>query len=115
MKEKLSTLPYAERAVIEDLKISNYLLNLSHPIGRTKAQFFNKFGFSAQNKLEFAEFLKLQARTGVAFLTETTPYGSKYVVDGSVFTPTGKAITLRSVWMLKNEIPYLVTAYPIKK
>ena len=38
-------LPDADRARVERTKLTDYLLSLSHPDGRSKAQFFMSFGF----------------------------------------------------------------------
>lgn len=38
-------LPNAERAQVERSKIVDYLLSPTHPIGRSKAKFFRRFGF----------------------------------------------------------------------
>jgi hypothetical protein len=40
-------LPNADRAVIEDAKVRDYLLSATHPIGRFKSVFFVALGFSA--------------------------------------------------------------------
>ena len=39
-------LPNAERAVIEEVKVRDYLLALDHPVGRAKARFFVALGFT---------------------------------------------------------------------
>jgi hypothetical protein len=40
-------LPNADRAVVEDAKVRDYLLSATHPVGRFKAVFFVALGFSA--------------------------------------------------------------------
>jgi len=39
-------LPNADRAVVEDAKVRDYLLSPSHPVGRFKSVFFIALGFS---------------------------------------------------------------------
>ena len=40
--------PNNDRASIPIEKIRDYLLSTSHPIGRTKAVFFNKIGYNIE-------------------------------------------------------------------
>jgi len=42
-------LPNAERAVIDERKVREYLLSKSHPIGRFKATFLARAGFEVAN------------------------------------------------------------------
>ena len=41
-------LPNYESAIIAERQITEYLLSFSHRDGRSKAQFFSRFGFSAE-------------------------------------------------------------------
>lgn len=43
----MNRLPNAHLAVIEESKITGYLLSDSHPTGRSKAAYFRQFGFQA--------------------------------------------------------------------
>jgi hypothetical protein len=40
---------HRQRAVIPEAKIGEYLLSTSHPYGRHKAAFFQRFGFSTES------------------------------------------------------------------
>jgi len=40
-------LPNADRTVVEDAKVRDYLLSPTHPVGRFKSVFFVALGFSA--------------------------------------------------------------------
>jgi hypothetical protein len=42
-------LPDRERAFIPSAKLSNYLLSLSHPAGRSKARFLLAAGYHPEN------------------------------------------------------------------
>jgi len=41
-------IPGAERAVLDDAKISDYLLSRDHRVGSAKARFFEQLGFNQQ-------------------------------------------------------------------
>lgn len=42
-------LPNGARAEIDERKLTDYLLSMTHPIGRFKAKFFQSVGFEASN------------------------------------------------------------------
>ena len=71
-------------------------------------------GFDESNvdSLE-AELLSI-AHTEEVARTETTPYGTKYVVYGTIDTPVCASVELLTVWMIDigQESPRLITAYP---
>ncbi|PEN15142.1 hypothetical protein CRI94_02325 [Longibacter salinarum] len=110
-------LPGRDRAFVPERKLTAYLLSLSHPVGRAKARFFHRFGFDASNTdLLRDELLALAlARHADVARTEHTAYGTKYVVDGSLSTPSGDEVVVRTVWMIEKSEPdarRFVTAYP---
>lgn len=61
-------LPNADRAVVDERKLKDYLLSRSHQVGRFKALAFAAVGIEAQNWLEFREQLLRMARSGEAVL-----------------------------------------------
>jgi hypothetical protein len=42
-------LPNSDRATIDDRKLIDYVLSPEHPIGRFKAAFFRRHGFTMDN------------------------------------------------------------------
>jgi len=46
----------------------------------------------------------------------TSPHGAKYTVDGSMKTPKGGVVRVRTIWITETgqENPRFVTAYPIE-
>jgi hypothetical protein len=109
-------LPNWEQAYIQPQKLTGYLLSEIHPVGRSKAALFRAFGFNeATVSMLERELLKL------AYLQEvqetiTTPYGTKYVLDGDIQTPQNRVLKLRTVWIIDSGqvAPRFVTAHPIK-
>ena len=51
-------LPNAEHAVIEQEKITDYLLSCTHRFGASKANFFLKFGFRLDDWQQLADALR---------------------------------------------------------
>lgn len=43
-------LPNREKAYVPERKLTSYLLSLTHPVGKSKAQFFYRHGFTLQEK-----------------------------------------------------------------
>lgn len=106
-------LPNRERAYIPQPKLTRYLLSLSHPVGKSKALFFHAHGFDAENPDLLEEGLLQIAREGEIRETERTPHGTKHVVDGSMKTPRGTMVRVRTVWIMDDDgNPRFVTAYP---
>jgi hypothetical protein len=63
-KQRLKmNLPYAKRVRVEQKKIVEYLLSVTHPDGSSKARFFSRFGFAAARWTILAEGLKKHGRT----------------------------------------------------
>jgi hypothetical protein len=110
-------LPYADCAVIDERKITGYLLSPVHPYGRAKAEFFSRLGFSLAAWETLREALRGHAQAGKVVKVEKTPFGTKYVIEGLLLTPEGRRPVLRAVWFLAKgkQAPHFVTAYPVKK
>jgi hypothetical protein len=110
----LARLPNADKAVIDSEKIRGYVLSPTHPVGRFKCAFFVQFGYSAKEWSGFERSLRGLIQSEDVAAVEETPYGRKYVVEGSVETPSGKMLELVTVWVIlkKHSVPRFVTAYP---
>jgi len=107
-------LPNSEEAYIPPAKLHDYLLSLSHSGGKGKAKFFREFGFdeATVGLLEYG--LLAIAREGEIDHQTKTSFGAKYVVDGSLLTPIGMTVNVRTVWIVEigEMAPRFVTAYP---
>lgn len=90
-------LPYADRAFVEPKKLIGYLLAHDHPEGGPKARFFASVGFTPGQAVLLNHALLEIARNGEVVKVESSAYGQKYVVDGTITTPTGRTIDVRTV------------------
>src|SRR5216684_4451766 len=108
-------LPQYELALIPREKITDYLLSETHPDGRHKAGFFTLFGFVPEFWETLAEALRQHAAAHEVARVENSPFGTRYVVEGIIATPSGRTPLLRSVWFIRDgeEMPRFVTAYPL--
>lgn len=107
-------LPHADRAVVDERKVRDYLLSRSHPIGRFKASFFARAGFEAENWRDLASQLRELAMRGDATRGEVSEYGVKYMISGILKGPQGLNLEVTTVWLVptKGGAPRLVTVYP---
>ena len=105
--------PNADEAVIDPRKLTDYLLAHSHPLGRSKARFFESLGFAAARADLLESALRELAKQPDGIMTQDTGFGTKYIADGSLRGPTASA-RVRTVWIVERgtEIPRFVTAYP---
>lgn len=107
-------LPNREKAFIELPKLTDYLLSESHSVGKSKAKFFLEIGFSQENvTILEQQLLKLARFQDVAEII-TTVHGIKYVIVGTINSPSGKIVSILTVWIIDagQENPRFVTARP---
>lgn len=106
-------IPNATAAIAAPEKVRDYLLNLEHPDGGSKAAWFQSLGYTRDHWHELASDLLALAATCKEFATVRTPFGVKYVVKGQIGRAPQRSATVLAVWIIEaNRPPRLVTAYP---
>ena len=107
-------LPNAVQAVVADSKVRDYLLSPSHPVGRFKSSFFTALGFTVANCEDLREVFLTLARSAEADPGQTSPYGQKYNVRGTITGPLGRQASVVTVWIIPEgrEFAHFVTAFP---
>lgn len=112
----MTRLPNAENAHVPLSKLTEYLLSLSHPVGKAKAKFFRGLGFDESTVLELERALIAIATTYAVSESITSLHGTKYIVDGTLNAPGGTRVWVRTVWILETgeDHPRFVTAYPFR-
>ncbi len=110
-------IPSFESALVPREKVADYLLSETHADGRHKAAFFVRFGFAREDWETLAEALRQHAATHEVARVEESPFGVRYVVEGIINTPGGRAPLVRSVWFVQDgeEVARFVTAYPLSE
>ena len=106
-------MPNAEQAEVPNRKIREYLLNVMHPEGGSKARYFLGFGYSLDDVARFRrDLVRLAVETEME--RTMTPFGTEFSGTGTVTTPDGRQIRVRTVWILLDGSlpPRLITAYP---
>ncbi len=106
-------IPDAHRAVVEDVKVRDYLLNLSHPDGGSKAIWFHSLGYHRDKWQDLVDDLLTIAQNCTTFDTEVTRFGVKYKALGTVGRYEHRPGVVVTVWIVEDDDPpRLVTAYP---
>lgn len=107
-------LPNADRAVVEDAKVRDYLLAPTHPVGRFKSVFFIALGFSADRWELLRDRLFEIAQAGDANPGQPSPFGLKFEIHATLTGPAGRQANIVTVWMVSNglDFPHFVTAFP---
>jgi hypothetical protein len=104
-------LPSVEAAVVPDEKITGYLL--SPTSGRaSQGGVLRRLRLTGEAGQALAAALVSAADHEVAKV-ESTPFGTRYVVEGTIETPNGRTPSIRSVWFLKPVKTYHVLLQPI--
>ena len=103
-----------EKICINRQKISDYLLNVNHPDGGTKAKLLISLGFDINNASVLENMITKHATGNDVSKVIATPFGEKFLVEGIIETPSGKFLQIRSVWVKesKEELLKFVTLYP---
>ena len=107
-------LPNVDRAIIDAEKIRDYLLSESHVVGRFKAAFFARLGYSRGAWERLAQDLLILAHTGSGVPGKPSAFGLRFEVDGILIGPTGRSAEVRTVWMVRatEDVPRSITAFP---
>lgn len=106
-------IPDVDRAVVDDAKVRDYLRNLAHPDGGSKAIWFHSLGYHRDEWHDLAADLFAIARNCTTFDTETTRFGVKYKALGTVGRNGLRPGGVLTVWIVEDDDPpRLVTAYP---
>lgn len=108
-------LPYRKNVYIPKVKLTGYLLSQTHAVGRFKSEYFRTLGYDELNVSLFEEDLRTIAQSQDVKEILSTPYGTKYIIDGKIEAPSGRVVKLRTVWIIEEgqKRPRFVTVYPV--
>jgi hypothetical protein len=75
--------PNWQRAVIDPAKLRDYLLSPVHPVGRFKAAYFSRLGYSQERWVDLEESIRRHLRESEDVRMKDTSYGPMFEVRGS--------------------------------
>jgi hypothetical protein len=110
----VTQLPNYKQAVIEVSKIQDYLLNIEHPVGGSKARFFMAFGFMPEQWDRLHDALIEHSRSAHVIESRQKIHGLAYALRGRLLTPDRRNPIMISVWQIDtdHQAPRFITAYP---
>lgn len=79
-----------------------------------QVQIFRSHGYNEKNADSLRDGLLSIANKEEVNGIISSGYGTKYIIDGNLKTPSGEELTVKTVWIIDagQEIPRFVTAYP---
>lgn len=107
-------IPNAQQAVIAPEKLRDYLLNAQHRKGASKARILIRCGYASESWQILEADLRSQHLSAEVFRTTQNAYGERFEIRAPLRTPTGRELTVRSIWQIDRgtNVPRLITMYP---
>jgi hypothetical protein len=93
-------LPNAVNAIIEENKIVEYLLNVNHRRGGSKARFLNSLGYNSQDWPRLDNDLRQQHLTADVVEHRETGWGQRYDIVAPLTCPMGDTVMFHSIGKL---------------
>jgi hypothetical protein len=90
-------LPNRQNAIIEPTKLRDYLLNPNHRRGGSKSRLLMQYGYYADNWQQLELDIRQYHLDAEVEVIRETSYGFRYEILGTLLTPIGEELTLRSV------------------
>jgi hypothetical protein len=107
-------IPNAPRAHISRAQLVEYLLHPTHPRGSAKAQRLSRVGYRPDTWHRLVHDLHRFHLPHEVDVVRQTPYGTRYEIHAAVETPSGRRLTLRSIWQMEEgtDVPCFLTLVP---
>lgn len=107
-------IPNADQAIIAEDKLVTYLLNTAHRRGSSKAALLLAFGYDPAHWQRLADDLRRFHLPRDADNIRETDYGTRYEIRADLLTPSGRLLTVRSVWQIDigATVPRFITLFP---
>ena len=107
-------IPNASRALISHAQLVAYLLHPTHHRGSAKAQRLSRFGYRPDTWHRLVHDLHRFHLPREVDVVRQTRYGTRYEIHAVVDTPSGRRLTLRSIWQMEEDtdVARLLTLVP---
>ena len=96
-------------AIIAEAKLTKYLL--IHLAKDDKSRFLAQAGYRLENWQQLQQDLREQILPLEAIPTVLTQYGQKYAITGNLISPNGRAIRVKTIWMVTERRTQFVTLF----
>jgi len=113
----MTRLPGIDVAIVGDAKLTDDLLNPTHPRGAAKARFLAGFGFALERLDEARQAFLRHARQNEMSASQLNRFGTIFEIEGPLPSPDGRNPRVRLVWMIDQgqSAPRLITMVPLRK
>ena len=107
-------IPHADKAIIAEEKILDYLLNQDHRRGGAKARLLVSIGYQRDEWKQLERDIREKHLTSDIKATIDTEYGIRYEIVGPLGVSGRRKIDFRSIWQVDTgtDTPRLITIYP---
>lgn len=107
-------LPNADRAIVDEAKVRDYLLSAANPRSRGKPAFFHALGFGFENCELLRQELLRVAQSDAAVEGQPSAFGRKFEIRATLIGPSAKTARINTVWIIEigSTVPRFVTAHP---
>jgi hypothetical protein len=96
-------LPNGERAHVSLSRLTGYLLNPAHPLGKHKARVFaSALGLDASGAGELRTWLLSLAASGETHAGLVDQYGQRFIITGKMLYK-GREALVRTAWIVRAE------------
>ena len=104
----------SKTAIIAPEKLRDYVLNLAHSDGKSKARFLSEMGYDQVTWQILEKDLREQHLTIEAFPGKKSIYGMKFEIVAPLVGPNGEKRWIRSIWMIRKgeNVARFVTLIP---
>lgn len=107
-------IPNANKAVIAQEKLCDYLLNPVHRRGGSKAKLLLSMGYTANDWQSLDTELRSRHLAADVDCESLSDYGIRYEIVAPLPDSGGGLVLFRSIWQIDSgtDIPRLITMYP---
>ncbi|MEA5421347.1 hypothetical protein VB712_19150 [Spirulina sp. CCNP1310] len=109
-------LPNRDQAIINSNKLVEYVLNVDHDRGGTKAKKLLSYGYHPKQwqRLEW-DIRRYHLELDVLQIKETD-YGIRYEIQGALMTPIDQPLLIKTIWQIDigTTIPRFITLFPTR-
>ena len=102
-------------ATIASAKVASYLLTWRPE--NDKSQFLAQAGYTVADAGRLTDDMRAQLLPLEAVFEETTEYGDKFRITGTLTGPNGRRLSVVSIWMIERTggATKFITLYPAKE
>jgi hypothetical protein len=110
-------IPNGHHAIVDIRKLTEYALNIEHPVGKHKARVFEAvLGLTSDDAKYLQSVLLKVVQELDAELGQEDDYGKRYIIDFEIESRVGKG-TIRSSWIIRadEDFPRLTSCYVLQR